>query len=303
MTTMREYLALPAVSASVLRTLLATCPLAAWAESWLNPWQVMINTPATDAGTIAHAIVLEGRADAVAVIDPKDYPAKTTGAIPEGWTNQAIRAARDAAREAGKIPVLLPEMARIDAMVAATKVYIESLQEHEPAVWRAFQDGRSEESMTWDEGDVPCKIRPDRIAHTNAVIVDLKFTTTSAQPEAYAQSQIFRQNAHVGAALYRRGVKATTGVLPDYYYLVTESDPPYLSSLIGLDPRAYAIGDQMLARALAEWQQCARAGIWPAYPARAVYPELPAWMEAHWVEDQIEAGIPYDPAKLFARTA
>jgi hypothetical protein len=34
---MAEYLAMPALSASLLQTMLEECPAAAWFDSWLNP--------------------------------------------------------------------------------------------------------------------------------------------------------------------------------------------------------------------------------------------------------------------------
>ena len=34
---MAEYLAAPAVSASIVKTIISECPRAAWFESWLNP--------------------------------------------------------------------------------------------------------------------------------------------------------------------------------------------------------------------------------------------------------------------------
>lgn len=304
-TTMQQYLDHPAVSAGVLRTLLDRCPLAAWSESWLNPQRVNDTTPESDAGTIAHAIVLEGGSrNIVEVVDPQDHPAEKTGNIPDGWTNKSIRAARDAARERGKIPVLLPEMARIDRMAESALTFIDMLKTDEPAVYAAFQEGqgKSECTMLWDDDGVPCKIRPDRIAMDRGVIVDLKFTAISANPETYGRTLIMGNGAFVGAAFYRRGVRVVTGVTPSYLYLVTESEPPYLSSLIGLDPRAVELGDQRIVTALREWRWCQQAARWPAYPTRACYPEVPPWIEARYLEQEV-SGFPYDPAKLFERTA
>src|SRR5262245_26960137 len=86
---MRDYHAAPAVNAGLLLTIIERCPAAAAFSSWMNP--DYRPEPATDVmniGSIAHAILLEGGCDRVEVIDPFDHPAKTSGAIPEGWTNQ-----------------------------------------------------------------------------------------------------------------------------------------------------------------------------------------------------------------------
>src|SRR6185369_2778309 len=108
----RDYLNAPAVNSRLLQTIVERCPAAAWHESHLNIDRPPEETSSTmDAGSIAHAILLEGGCDRVAIIDPNNHPAKTTGAIPEGWTNVSIRAARDDAYAAGKIPILKKDFA------------------------------------------------------------------------------------------------------------------------------------------------------------------------------------------------
>src|ERR1700693_4471465 len=97
-TTMQEYLDLPAVSASLVCDILDKCPRAAWWNSYLNPDRVRETSALMDAGTVAHAILLEGSEACCTVIDPNNHPAEKTGAIPEGWTNKSIRAARDIVR-------------------------------------------------------------------------------------------------------------------------------------------------------------------------------------------------------------
>jgi hypothetical protein len=143
--TMAEYLAMPALSASLLQTMLEECPAAAWFDSWMNPKPRADNGDAAmNAGTIAHAILLEGSTANVAVIDPRDHPNEKGGGHPIGWTNKSIKAAKTAAIEAGKVPVLLDDMASINAMVDQARAFIESLR-HAPAddlarsVWAAFQ--------------------------------------------------------------------------------------------------------------------------------------------------------------------
>src|SRR3989339_1727796 len=95
---MEAYLAAEAASASVIKTLLSECPRAAWHDSFLNSNKTATNATNTDRGTIVHSLLLEGSSYGVVVIDPNDHPAKNTGTIPDGWTNQSIRAARDKAR-------------------------------------------------------------------------------------------------------------------------------------------------------------------------------------------------------------
>lgn len=302
---MADYLALPALSAGVVRTMIERCGLAAWYESPLNPDRVTDASAATDTGSIAHAILLEGSRECVAVIDPNDHPADKTGAIPEGWTNKSIRAARDTARAAGKIPVLAPAMAEIDSMVSAATAYIATLRESEPAIWRAFQPagGKSEVTMVWQEGDTLCKLRADRIATDNGLIVDYKTSAMSVEPDRWGRTQLASMGYYVSAAWYRRGVRALTGVDPDYVFLCQETAPPYLCSLVGCDPAALALGDEKCGAGLRQWQECVRTNVWPAYPNRVCYPELPVWERARWDEQALSASERGDWRILFPALA
>jgi hypothetical protein len=286
---MEHYLALPAVSASVLKAMLDKCPRAAWYESWLNEDRVREDSAIMDAGTIAHAILLEGSQDCCSVIDPNDHPAEKTGAIPEGWTNKSIRVARDEARARGKIPILKPAMEEIGAMVRSAQAYIDSLKETEPAVWKAFQPdgGESEVTITWDDGATPCRIRPDKISTDHRLMVDLKFTGTSSNPEAWSR-HLFASDYDISAAFYCRGIAAIHGVISTYVFLVVNTDAPYLCSLVGLDPAALDLASQKVSYGLRQWASCVKANHWPEYPKRICYAEPPAWAAAQWEERQME---------------
>lgn len=286
--TMQEYLALPAVSASVLRELITRCPAAAHYVSYLNPDRPPeAHDDVTARGTIAHGIVLEGSLDRVKVIDPEQYPSKK-GAIPDGWTNDAIRAARDEAIAAGLVPVLAKDMGEIQNMVVSVSRFIDGLRRSEPAIWRAFQagQGHSEVTIQWDDDSVPCRIRPDRLADDKRLVVDLKFTARSAEPDRWARTHVFGEAYYFNAAFYERGLRETYDVNASYVYLVTECEPPYLCSLVGLDPATLALGAQKVTTALQVWRRCVARNEWPAYPSRVAYPELPAYEAANWQQQQ-----------------
>lgn len=301
---MAEYLALPAVSAGLLQTLDAECPAAAWHDSWLNPKRVIeISTTEQSVGTIAHGILLEGSIANVAVIDPQDHPAEKTGNIPEGWTNKSIKAARAAAIASGKTPILLPVFAVVREMIAAADAFIESLRTSEPAIYALFQPdgGDSETVITWEDvHGVPCRIRPDRLSKDRAVVVDYKTVSRTAEPNAFGR-MIASMGYDVSLALYRRGVAALGGGLPEYVFLVQEQEPPYLCSLVSLEPAYIDFAQRKVAGALEEWAACARAGAWPAYPARVAYVELPPWEATRHEERQAVRGIPYDVGKLWEK--
>lgn len=280
---MEQYLALPAVSASTVKAIVNDCPKAAWHESWLNTERERDTSAEMDVGTIAHSILLEGDESGIVVIDPEDHPAEKTGAIPTGWTNKSIRDARDIARDAGKIPVLLDQYLNIKDMVSSARTFIESLKESEPAIWALFQPngGDSELTVTWADLNTgtPCRMRADRIAADRKAIVDIKTTTKSANPDQWEVD-------HVSAAFYRQGASAAFGTDIGYFFLVCEQNPPYLCSIVGTDPHAFALGDDKVSAGLGIWNSCAKNNYFPAYPNRVCYPEIKPWVDARWEERQ-----------------
>lgn len=285
---MEDYLALKAVNATLIKCILDRCPAAAWHESWLNANRFRETSQPMDAGSVAHAILLEGNSDCCVVIDPEDHPAEKTGNIPDGWTNKSIKLARDQARADGKIPILKPAMGEISAMVNSGKRYIESLKKTEPAVYAAFQPGGGESEMTiiWNDGPTPCKIRPDRISTDRKLVIDSKFTGTNAEPDTWGRMQMVRMQYYVGAAFYRRGIEAAFKTQCDYLYLVIEDTAPYLCSLVGVDPHGFDLGSAKCNAGLDKWQQCVDKQFWPSYPTRIVYPEIPAWEDTRWEEKE-----------------
>lgn len=298
---MEAYLAAPAASASLLITMLDRCPRAAWYDSWMNARRpASSSTPAQSVGTLAHELLLEGKLDKLEVIDPNDYPSKTTGEIPKGWTNKDIKAARAAALGAGKVPVF-PEVAEaVQGMVAAAHEYIATLKDTEPAVHDLFQPGggKSEVTIVWEEDGCLFRMRPDRLSMNNALQGDVKTTMAVAEPDAWGRTQLFGMDYYIAAAFYRRGLLAATGKRSEYIYLVQEQPRPHLCSLAGLDPVAQQLGDRKVERAMALWKRCMKTGEWPGYPNRVAYPETPVWERAN--EEVIEGhGIAYDPAKLW----
>jgi hypothetical protein len=278
---MREYLAIEAVNAGLLHTIDTRCARAAWHDSWLNPGRpIATSTAAQGTGTIAHQALLEGSMDCVAVINPQQHPNKGDGAIPTGWTNPAMRAARDAAIVAGKVPLLPDEVAPIEAMVSAAREYIDSLRESQPAVWAMFQPGggESETTLVWKERDgTLCRIRPDRLSSDRGVMGDYKTTKASADPDTWFRRQAGPLGYPISAAFYRRGGKAIFGAEPAYVWLVQEQDAPYLCSLVSLDSPGHAIASRKCHRALQTWAAAVASGRWNGYMADVAYPTTPSW--------------------------
>ena len=118
--------------------------------------------------------------------------------------------------------------------------------------------------------------------------MDVKTTARSAEPDSWGRTQMVGMGYYVSAAWYRRGVEALCNVSPAYVFLVIEAEPPYLCSLVGVDPAVCELGAQKITHGMNAWAACQRSGKWPAYPNRVAYPEIPAWESARWEERQAQ---------------
>ena len=312
--TMDEYLKLPAASAGVILAAYRKCAMAAqWEFTAAEREEEEKKVELADLGTLAHALVLGGE-EAAVVIDPKNFPSKSTGAVPAGWTNTAIRAARDAARAAGKIPILAPRYAEVQECASAVRRYLdrlEGLPGTAGLVWDAFKPdgGHSEVTVVWEEeGGILCKCRPDRLSASGSLIVDLKFTSASAEPYAWGR-QMVREGHYTRAAWYLRGL-ARSGVVGEYVFLVCELDAPHLCSLVGLNSHARELGSAQALQGLEIWRAWRRlsrqrhAGdeAYGGYPLQVIYPEVPSYEDEGYARQAEALGTPYDIAKLFERS-
>lgn len=279
---MAVYLQQPALSASVLVTTQMQCPFAGWYSSWLNNSGGRADqTEASDNGEIAHGLLLEGNMGRLQAIDPLDYPGER-GGIPDGWTNKPIRAARDAAREAGKIPMLKKNVTVVKAMVESAQRYLHSVKGKQPEIWRMFFEpdhADRELSCLWvDDGGILCRIRTDIIHRDRFLIVDVKTSKRCVEPNSFARATFSPMGYRLRAAWYgSRGALHCFGKKARYVILAMEQVEPYLCSLIGFDMAQLALGEKHVTEAYDKWRECMQNGHWPAYPADIHYPELKRW--------------------------
>lgn len=252
---------------------------------------------ASERGTIGHDLLLEG-VNRVQVIDPERYPAKN-GNIPLGWTNTAIRAARDDARASGKIPLLKADYEPVLSMVEAAKRAWDRCPDLEG--YRQA-DGQPELSLVWDEDGTLCRCRPDWWSADRALKIDWKFSSLVSSPESF-QRQFESQGYDLRAAHYLQGAEVLTGKECKYVYAVQETDPPYATKFIGVSPAMRALGEAKRLRALAIWSECMKSGEWPAYDLRIHWLEPEPWQETKWMEREAAAigreGFPYNPDELY----
>jgi hypothetical protein len=263
----------PSLSASIAHLLVNQTPLHAWAaHPKLNPDLVREEKAHFDIGTVAHSLILEGHAERVHVVEAGD------------WRKKEAQAERDWARAQDKIPLLEKDWERVQTMVAAIRAQLESWPEEGPPF---FADGQPEQTLIWEEEGVTCRALVDWLRDDLLAIDDLKTTGRSANPVRWARG-MYDIGADIQIAFHLRGVRALTGQSPLWRYVVVESQPPYALSVVSPPPDVLELGNAKVDRALEVWRKCVETGVWPAYPRRTFYPEVPAFEQMRWMEQDGE---------------
>lgn len=258
----------PSLSRSIAHTLLKRSPRHAWWEHpRLNPAYEPKASGTLDNGSAAHSLLFDGKQPVVVDAD--------------SWRTNAAKDARDAARKAGKIPLLAKDAAAVQAMVDAIA---QQLDEFDP---RPFAGGSYEQTIVWTEPNgVVCRVRPDWLSEDRRRLGDLK-TTTNADPREWSRRRLWEDGLDIQCALYRRGVKAVAGIEPEWQFVVVENTPPHALSIVSLDTDALKLADEKVERAIELWAQCLATDEWPGYPSRVCYAELPGWEASRFLEKQV----------------
>lgn len=257
----------PTLSASVAKLIVSRTPLhARHAHPLLNPDLVRGDDEKFDIGNAAHSLMLH---------DPKNFVIVDA----PDWRTKDARERRDAARTAGKIPLLAEQWERVGSMVESAR---EQLATHAEASG-AFTNGKPEQTLIWEEEDgVVCRARLDWLPDGGPFFDDYK-TTWCADPDVF-QRQIVNLGHDIQAAFYLRGIKALKlRPRPQFRFIVQEIDPPYPLSVIGLAPDFADLADHKVARAIDIWRTCLKTNRWPGYPQRTCWVDAPAWHEAQFI--------------------
>lgn len=268
---MRDYLLHHGFSASRAHTLLQYSPYHAYHDDGGEP------TDASDMGTAIHDALLEG-VDRIAAIEADD------------WRTKDAKAARDAARSEGKIPMLARKVSQVMTAVDAAKRFVAGSE-----IAGVFERGRPEQTIIWKEGEILCKARPDWLTNERDILLHVKTTQGSAEPNAWIRNQLVPMGYDVAWALYERGNRSMSQ--ERYYecesvFLVIEANPPYGCSLIGLDPAMADLAHRKVERAIRTWRQCKASGVYPCYPNRIAYATPKPWQLAE--EEETELTGAYD---------
>jgi hypothetical protein len=208
-----------------------------------------------DIGHAAHRMVLGAGPELVPVVDED-------GKNPDEWRTKRCRDLVAEIRQRGAVPLKRAELDQVTQMA-------EQLRRHEVA--RALFDpstGDAEQSLFWrDLADgVWLRARVDFLRHKapgRLVIPDYK-TVECADPGVFGRDAA-RYGYHIQEAWYTAAARELLGVDAAFVFVLQEKTPPYVVSVVELDPEAKRAGARLMRRAIEIYRDCAESGVWPGY--------------------------------------
>ena len=252
----------PSLSHSIAKLLLQRSPLHAHASHpRLGGNTGYDSNTAMDDGSIIHKLMLGRGADIVEVDAPD-------------WRTNAAKAARDAAWEAGKLPVLA---GRMEGLMTCAKAALDQIKAH-PDLAAFSAPGIAEAVLAWREGATWCRAMVDYLPDDPSLpVFDIKTTALAAAPESWERRLVHEYATQ--AAFYRRGLKALGRKKPGpLLFVVIEVKPPYGLSVMTPAPSLLAYAEAEVERALETWTECMADDVWPGYPAFTAHVELPGYL-------------------------
>jgi hypothetical protein len=253
----------PSLSASIAHTIITESPIHAFVQHpRLNKGRIDAGSTKMDIGTIVHGLVLEGDESRLVVVEADD------------WRTKVAKETRDEARRVGLVPVLAGDMGIIREIAGAA---LSAIAHSELAEAFTPEAGKPEQTLLWQEGDIWLRSRPDFLTNDSKLIIDLKTTTGSAEPNSWLRTML-GNGADIQAALGLRGLRHLSKVQnPEFVFVVLEQEAPYAVSFVGLSPQFMEMANHKLERAIKTWSDCILTNTWPGYPERVCYLEPPAY--------------------------
>lgn len=188
----------------------------------------------------------------------------------DSWRTKAAGEQRDAARAAGKIPLLSKDLRKVEDMA-------DVLTKHRRAV-DLLTGGRSEVSAF--AVDEPTGVlRRARIDHLHDdLAVDYK-STVCCDPQVFARSAVAQFGYHSQAAWYLDLLRDLDLPIRGFLFVAQEKEPPYLVECMEIALPAVEIGRERNRRALQMFRDCTASGLWPGYNSDdTITPiDVPTW--------------------------
>lgn len=243
--------------------------------------------PQYDFGHAAHKMVL-GEGGDLFVLDPRVHGRTKDGQVAQKPSATSMwKAAEAKARKQGKSCITKDQMEI--AQLMAGRVFAH------PLAGKLLQTGSAEMSGYWhdDATGTRCRFRPDFIPDTRGrfVLVDYK-SAVSANPVAFRKSA-GDYGYHQQAAWYLDGVREVE--LSDdaaFLFIVQQKTPPFLVSVVQLDPEDIELGRRQNRVAIDTYARCVAENRWPGYGDGIHTVGLPPWLTKQIEESLALEGHP-----------
>lgn len=191
---------------------------------------------------------------------------------PDSFFNEfAVYPQCDKRTKTGKEIIAEFQLSAIGKTFIFTDDYLKSQQmcqalKNHPLATQLLQ-GEREKTYFWTDKDTgePCKSRVDTINNYNGIrtVVDLK--TALHADMGHFQRDFFKYGYHLQVAMYSNGVQANENVLPQFYFVVIEKDPPYAINIVKCTDLIYSVGNDKYRELMGIYHDCKTTGNWYGY--------------------------------------
>jgi hypothetical protein len=252
----------PSLSCSVAQALILESAAHAYLRHPKLGGQPFKPTAAMDNGTLIHALLLGVGLKRIEIVEC------------DNWTKKSHQEIRDAARDAGLVPVTRRQYD--DALIATARI-------GERLKAKGYElKGHSEVSIFWRETtrdgvEIECRGRMDHLLDHHGY--DLKITA-DANPRTLTRGHLTRMGYDIQGCAYTRGLENALPHLRgrcDFTFLFCEPEPPYCVTPIRCSGSLRELGERKWSRALDTWERCLRRNEWPDYVDGVVYAEAAPW--------------------------
>lgn len=234
----------------------------AYQEPRLNPEYEREEKRAFDIGKACHALLF-GRGAKIKPIDGWNYSKNEKDGLKAGEKG----ALRDAAYDAGEVPLLIPEQRQVLAMSEAAKRQIGELVEAGTIEANPFGPEQSEKVIVWRDSQtgVLCRAMLDGHSLDHDALSEYKTESQGAHPDMW-QWKARKLGYVFRLAFYRRGLEALKlSYSPSIRVFVQETSPPYLLALHRIEDEWIAKEDILVTQAMKIWRRCLETNVWPGF--------------------------------------
>lgn len=207
----------------------------------------------------------------------------------DNYRTKAAQQARDEARAAGKIPVLVGPEANDEfgAELAKAQAMTDAVFAH-PVAGPLLLNRKNEVEQSLYATDSATGVRlRGRIDAMHfgddgtLTLIDVK-TSTTANPDELVR-KFYGLNYFMQHAWYVDLLTALRLAMdPDFLFVVVEKDPPHLVSVVRYRDDALKEGRRRNRWAIDLYAECVKRGEWPGYADVVTHISLPRWASSEW---------------------